>query len=166
MKRLLLLIYEWTLRIFFLFVILLTFAVFTLSFVDFAEVERHIFFLNFIKAEPQKISENVWIGPYLNEEELLNFIEKNRIEIVISLLDVDMLHERRLVEKEKELLKKNPEILFFSVPIKPFFEQKERIKMLKEILEIHKGKRIYIHSYLGRVRTEYVRRKIYDRNGN
>ncbi len=156
MKKLLLVSYEWSLRILFLTVILLTGLVFFLSITDFPSVEPYIYPLQLLKTKPEKVGKNVWVGCYMQERKFLNFLKKNQIKVVISLLDVDMLHERRLLEREKSVLKEQS-IKIYSVPMKPFLKDERKLKKLKRIISLNRRRRIYVHSYLGRIRTAYVR---------
>ena len=145
-----------TLRSLFALVAFLALLLIFISFTDFPRYERYLLPLQLLKAEPERISENLWAGGYLGEERMLRFLKENGIRVVISLLDREMYHERQLLEHERRFLKKKG-FTFISVPLKPFVENERSLKRLRYYLKRYRGKRVYVHSYLGRVRIRYVK---------
>lgn len=156
MRKLLLLSYEWSLRAVFTTVILLTALAFFLTLTDFPKVEPYIYPLQLLKAKPIKVGENLWMGGYMEEKEFLSFLKKNSISVVISLLDWDMLHEKKLLDEEERLLRRVG-VKIYSVPMKPFLKEETKLRKVKRIIRLSRGRRIYVHSYLGRVRVNYVK---------
>jgi len=145
-----------TLRTLFSLVAFMALVLIFLSFTDFPKYERYIFPLQIVKAKPERVSKNVWIGGYMDRDEMLEFLRKHRIGVVISLLDRDMYHERRLIEHERKFLRKAG-IIFVSVPVKPLAVSEGSVKRLKFFLRRYKDRRIYVHSYLGRLRVRHVK---------
>ncbi len=150
----------WFFRVLFSLVIILSGAVMTLQFVDFSKVERHMVFLHFLKKKPERLKDNVWIGGFFADREFVSFLKSRNIDMVISLLDVDMKHERELLLREKTLFREFG-IKVISVPLKPFIHDSRSVRKLEEILNSYRN--VYIHSYLGRIRTKPVRRLIVGR---
>ncbi len=164
MKRLLLLSYEWGLRLTFSLILILSALAFLLVLVDFSYVDENVRFLDHLKRRPQAIAEGVWIGGYFTDERFIRFLKKNKIRVVVSLLDVDMIHERKLYRKEKKILKKLG-ILLINTPVKPLISGRQRYFFVRKTIRKwrSKGFRIYIHSYLGRFRTERVKEALHGR---
>ncbi len=108
-----------------------------------------------LKAEPRQVSERVWVGPYMDPQELLFFLEENNIKIVISLLDEDLVYERRLFVREYRYLTPLG-IRVFTVPIKPFMRDDLKVRQLEALLKVTRPARVYVHSYLGRFRVKLV----------
>lgn len=144
-----------TLRVSFVTVALSAAVLILISFTSFPRYERYIFPLQIVKAEPRRVNGNLWVGGYLREEDMLEFLRRNRIKVVISLLDKDMYHENQLLEHEREFLRRNG-FTFISVPLKPFVRGEERLNRLRQYLRRYRKEGIYVHSYLGRIRTKYV----------
>ncbi len=145
-----------TLRTVFSIVALSAAVLIFISFTNFPKYERYLLPLQFLKAEPRKVSRNLWVGSYLGEERMLRFLKENRIKVVISLLDGDMYHERQLLEHERRFLKSRG-FTFVSVPLKPFVENERSLKRLRYYLRRYRRQRVYVHSYLGRIRTKYIK---------
>ena len=145
-----------TLRSIFALVAFLALLLIFISFTDFPRYERYLLLLQLLKAEPQKVSKNLWVGGYLGDEKMLRFLKENRIKVVISLLDRDMYHERQLLEHERRFLKSRG-FTFVSVPLKPFVENERSLKRLRYYLRRYGRNRLYVHSYLGRIRIRYVK---------
>ena len=145
-----------TLRSLFALVAFLALVLIFISFTDFPRYEKYLLPLQFLKAKPERISKNLWVGGYFGEERMLRFLKENRIKVVISLLDRDMYHERQLLEYERKLLRKKG-FTFISVPLKPFVKDQKGLKRLRYYLRRYRRKKVYVHSYLGRIRTKYVK---------
>ncbi len=150
-------LYDITLRTFFLIVIALFAVAFILTVTDFSKYERYLIPLQLLKADPKKISKGLWVGPYMDPEDLYAFLKENRIKSVVILLDWDMIHERRLTEKEVSFLEKKG-IRVYLLPMKPFLEKPEDIRKLKFLVKKLKKRGVYVHSYLGRVRVKVLER--------
>ncbi len=145
-----------TLRSIFALVAFLALLLIFISFTDFPRYERYLLPLQLLKAEPQKVSKNLWVGSYLKDEKMLRFLKENRIKVVISLLDRDMYHERQLLEYERRLLRRRG-FTFISVPLKPFVKDQKGLKRLRYYLRRYRRSGVYVHSYLGRIRIRYVK---------
>ncbi len=145
-----------TLRSIFALVAFLALLLIFISFTDFPRYEKYLFPLQLLKAEPERISKNLWVGGYLGEERMLRFLRENGIKVVISLLDREMYHERQLLEHERRLLRRKG-FTFISVPLKPFVKDQKSLKRFRYYLRRYRGKRVYVHSYLGRIRIKYVK---------
>ncbi len=122
--------------------------------IDFPKVEPYLYPVHLLKKKPEKISEYVWIGGYMGDKELIEFLKKNNIKVVISLLSDTMIHEKKLLRKEKRFLERKG-IKFYSVPMNPFLKEGRKVRRLRQLLR--KRRKVYIHSYLGRIRTRIVK---------
>jgi len=149
-----------TLRVMFSFIAFLALGLIFMSLIDFPKYEGYILPLQLVKAKPERISRNLWVGGYMDREEMLKFLKRNRIQVVISLLDKDMHHESMLLEYERAFLKRAG-VTFISVPIKPLIRSDRNVSKLRYYLMRYKNRRVYVHSYLGRLRTKYVKEVLY-----
>ncbi len=162
MKKLLLLSYEWSLRLTFAIVILLSASAFLLILVDFPKMDRELTLLSHLKQKPKKVARGLWIGGYhFSDKEFLKFLRKKRIGVVISLLDPDMAHEKELLLQERRLLSSRG-IILQNVPIKPFIKDEKKIETARRLIKTwrRRGVNVYIHSYLGRVRVGYLMEEV------
>jgi len=157
LKNLVLKVYENSLRIFFVFILVLASTSLLLSLIDFPKYEKYIFPIQWIKAKPVRLKDNLWIGSYMEERKLLEFLKRHKVNVVVIMLDRDMFHERALVKREMNFLIRKGFKVYF-VQLKPFMETRRAIKDISRILKKYRRKGIYFHSYLGRIRTRIVRR--------
>lgn len=144
---------------FFFLVLMFSFTSFVLSLIDFPKYERYLLPLQWAKAKPVRLKDNVWVGGYMREEKLIEFLKERRIRVVVIMLDRDMFHEGAIVERERSFLKRKGFRVYF-VQFKPFMETENSVEKLSKILKRHRREGIYFHSYLGRVRTRIVRRLV------
>ncbi|MDQ7039223.1 MAG: hypothetical protein Q9N26_08560 [Aquificota bacterium] len=157
MRKFLFNLFTNTLRVVFGAVVVASLIILFLVFLDFSRVEPHLYPLQLIKREPYRVGEGVWLGGYFLNEEFVRFLKRHRIRTVVTLLDPDMYHERSLISEEKKVLRRHG-IRVVVVPLKPFYRDPKRISRIRSI--IRRGRAVYIHSYLGRVRVKYVEEAI------
>lgn len=146
-----------------IFILVLIGYLFSLGSVYFSYVEPYLFPLRLIQGEARYITENIIVGPYPREKDIDKLVRVSKVEVFISLLNPSIPFEKSLIEKEKEILQRY-EVNFYNVPLS-FIDlgSKENLKKLsriKELIEKHQGKKIYIHCYLGRHRVGIVAERL------
>ena len=148
-------LYEWGLRFIFGTVFVGVALVFVLLVVDVATLERMFPFIERVKVKPYKVSTNLWAGGYLRDEKLKRFVKEKRIKVVVSLLDTNMIHEKRLLNRERKLLKRLG-VKLYSFPINPIFKDRAMIRRAVKTLQKNRRRRVYLHGYFGRFRVRSV----------
>jgi len=66
-----------TLRVMFSFIAFLALGLIFMSLIDFPKYEGYILPLQLVKAKPERISRNLWVGGYMDREEMLKFLKRN-----------------------------------------------------------------------------------------
>jgi hypothetical protein len=158
LRKLLLLSYEWVLRTLFSFVLLLSAVAFVLILIDFSLLDEKLSVLDRVKKRPEAVRKGLWVGGYFTDEDFIRFLRKANIKVVISMLDLDMIHERRLYHREKEILRRL-NIILINIPTKPILDDSGKISNVVKVAKEwrNRGFNVYIHSYLGRFRIKKVK---------
>ncbi len=110
-----------------------------------------------------------YFGPYPTDEEFIKLKEAG-VQRIISLLDDRIFYEKVLLEKERDIAKRYKiEIVNYpmgSLFSKQLFTDYEFVaKQAVDNAMVHQNKVTYIHCYLGKHRTQYVRNEILKRKG-
>lgn len=110
-----------------------------------------------------------YFGPYPTDEEFIKLKEAG-VQRIISLLDDRIFYEKVLLEKERDIAKRYKiEIINYpmgSLFAKQLFTDYESVaKQAVDNAMVHQNKVTYIHCYLGKHRTQYVRNEILKRKG-
>ncbi len=142
--------------IFFIYVIIAL-----LSYFDY--FEPYLYPLKFFMGEVEVVNERVLIGPYPHYREMKRLKKRYGVSILVSLLNPKLPQERALLNREKKEAKKLG-LKVYSFPLGYFNlnsrENLLRVRELKKFLEKHPSEVIYIHCYLGRHRTGFVKKHI------
>ena len=107
-----------------------------------------------MRSEPRKVSERVWVGPYMEPEEMVFFLEERGISVVISLLGRNRLEERLFTEEYYYLESFGVKVL--RVPIDPFLWDENHKRQLRKLIQLTYPAKVYVHSYLGRFRVKLL----------
>lgn len=113
--------------------------------------------------------DNFYFGPYPTEEEFIR-LKQSGVQRIISLLDDRIFYEKILLEREKDIAKRY-KIELVNYPMgslfaKQLFTDYESVaKKAVDDAMLHQNKVTYIHCYLGKHRTQYVRNEILKRKG-
>lgn len=146
-------------------IFLLVFAgyVISLGSVYFGYIEPYIFPLRFIQGDARYLTENIIIGPYPHKKDFEKLINVNKVTVIISLLNPSLPFEKSLLNREKETLSEF-KVRFYNVPLSFLRmnsqENYRAVAKVKEIIEKHRGEKIYIHCYLGRHRVGFLADKL------
>lgn len=110
-----------------------------------------------------------YFGPYPTDEEFIR-LKESGVQRIISLLDDRIFYEKILLEKEKDIASRYKiEIVNYpmgSLFAKQLFTDYDAVaKQAVDNAMLHQGKVTYIHCYLGKHRTQYVRNEILKRKG-
>ena len=113
--------------------------------------------------------DNFYFGPYPTDEEFIK-LKQSGVQRIISLLDDRIFYEKVLLEKERDIAKRYKiEIVNYpmgSLFAKQLFTDYESVaKQAVDNAMVHQNKVTYIHCYLGKHRTQYVRNEILKRKG-
>jgi hypothetical protein len=142
-----------------LFSIFIVYGIFALlTYFDY--FEQFLFPLHFVQGDVQKLSENIYIGPYPHFDELKRLQKETGIDVVISLLSQDLPQERALFNRESNIADRLG-IKLYNYPMSYFdLRGKHNKQTAAEVTAVIKGlkdKKIYIHCYLGRHRVNLVK---------
>jgi protein-tyrosine phosphatase len=150
-----------TVRLVLLSIFFIYMTVIALSYFDF--FEPYLYPLRFIRGEAPRASEHIILGPYPRYEELERLKKSFGVKIVVSLLNVKLPQEKALYEREKI----NSEKLGLEVVNYPmgylYLESESNEELIKRcvaFLRQNRDRTVYIHCYLGRHRTGFVRKRL------
>jgi len=148
-------------RLILLFVFFVYMTVVILSYFDY--FEPYLYPLRFVRGEASRATEHIILGPYPRYEELERLRDSFGVKIVVSLLNVKLPQEKALYEREKI----NSEKLGMEVVNCPmgylYLEtesNEESIKRCVAFLRKNRDRTAYIHCYLGRHRTGFMRKRL------
>jgi len=137
--------------------------VLSLASVYFSYIEPYLFPLRLIQGSAREINERIIIGPYPHLSDIEKLVKVNGVEVVISLLNPSLPFEESLLRKEKEILSKMG-IRFYNVPFSFISlnskENERAVEKVRRILSRERGKKVYIHCYLGRHRVGFLVEKL------
>ncbi len=146
-------------------IFLLVFAgyIISLGSVYFGYIEPYLFPLRFIQGDARYLTENIIIGPYPHRKDFEKLINVSKVTVIVSLLNPSLPFEKSLISREKETLAEF-NVKFYNVPLS-FLRMNSRenyqaVAKVKEIIEKHRGEKIYIHCYLGRHRVGFLAEKL------
>ena len=114
-----------------------------------------MFPMKFVRGELKEINENLIVGPYPTEREIIK-LKKMGINEIINLMDSMSVIESRLIDEEKKLAEKyNLKYMNFPMSFTKLEskENSDQISLLIKHILSAKGGKIYIHCYLGRHRV-------------
>jgi len=122
--------------------------------------EPYLYPLHATRAHRQQLSSTIMIGPYPHLDELQR-LKKEGVNDIISLLDTSLPQERAL-SREEEQTARRLGLEYWSFPLSYLSLQNEKNRQAAEsisrLIEAGKGRKIYIHCYLGRHRVQFVRK--------
>jgi protein tyrosine phosphatase (PTP) superfamily phosphohydrolase (DUF442 family) len=138
--------------------------VLSLASIYFSYIEPYLFPLRLIQGDARKITNEIIVGPYPHEDDLFQLMKNQRVKVIISLLNPAIPYEESLIEKEEKVAKKLG-LTFYNVPLSFLSLNSDSnlraIDKIREILKKERGKRIYIHCYLGRHRVGLIEEKLF-----
>ncbi|MBI1820226.1 MAG: hypothetical protein HY036_10860 [Nitrospirae bacterium] len=112
---------------------------------------------------------NLYFGPYPTDDEFTK-LKKIGIKRIVSLLDERIPYEHILLNREKELAEKF-HMEFNNFPMASLFDQhlfsdyQFQAKEAVDTLLQYSTEMIYIHCYLGKHRTQFIRNELSTRKG-
>lgn len=135
---------------------------FILAFLNYFDyVEPLIKPLHLVQETRLAVSGNVILGNYPRYDDLERLKEKENVKVVISLLDTNLPQEKALFEREKENAARiGIEVVSFPMRYIPTYKSDANRQMVQKLIAFageQKGKRLYVHCYLARHRTVFVR---------
>ncbi len=147
-----------------LYIVLFGYAI-LITTIFFEYFEPYLFPLHLFMSKIEKIDDDIYMGPYPHFENLSELKRKYGVSIIISVLNTKIIIEKSIFEKEK----KYAEEMGFELYNLPFeylnIDGKNNRDKLNDLFEIIKKarenhKKIYIHCYLGKHRTGYIKNKL------
>lgn len=110
--------------------------------------------MKLVRGPVREIAPGLMAGPYPTRDEVVKLKEKG-VQEIISLMDPSLPIETQIIDMEREAARENG-IEYFNFPMS-FLNLRseanmERIKSAVEHALSSKGKKVYIHCYLGRHR--------------
>jgi protein tyrosine phosphatase (PTP) superfamily phosphohydrolase (DUF442 family) len=126
--------------------------------------------MKFVRGELKEIHENIIVGPYPTEREIIK-LKKMGVTEIINIMDSTSAIESRLIDEGKKLAEKyNFKYMSFPMSFTKLesAENNNQVSLLIQHILSTKGTKIYIHCYLGRHRVsllekEFAKTKIISR---
>ena len=138
-----------------LFLVIMTGPVYAFL-ANFAIFEPYIYPLHLLQGNVRKVEPNIIVGPY-PDYGLLDSLNARGITIVVSLLDPDLVYEKSLINKEKQLAE-TLGMKDYGFPMdsskRPGSPLNSRaMANVRLLIAEHPHAKIYIHCYLGKHRV-------------
>ena len=127
---------------------------------NFAIFEPYIYPLHLLQNRAREtMIGRITVGPY-PDYELLSHLKIKKYDLVVSLLDPNLIYEKSLTEKERDLVKK-VDIPYFNFPMNssepPTSPKNARaIENFQKLLVTYPNANVYVHCYLGKHRAVYI----------
>jgi hypothetical protein len=129
----------------------------------FGYFEPYLYPLHFLKGKAEIVSYNVIIGPYPTKKELERLKNKFSVTTVISLFNPSLPQEKSLIEREDKITREL-KLKFYNFPLEYVnLKGEHNRKVLSDLLKFlqkNPNEKYYIHCYLGKHRTEFVKMAI------
>ncbi|MBI5345030.1 MAG: hypothetical protein HZB83_06815 [Deltaproteobacteria bacterium] len=111
--------------------------------------------MSLIRGQAREIAPGIIIGPYPTRDELVR-LKKGGVKKVVSLLNESILIERRIIEEDRKMAGELG-LEYVNVPLVYLdIESPENMRLVNRLVAdtiADKGKKIYVHCYLGRHRV-------------
>lgn len=124
--------------------------------------------LKFERGDTSRV-DNFYFGPYPTDEEFVR-LQEAKVTRIVSLLDSRVPYEAVLLENERKLAKQF-HIEVVNYPLGSIFSQRLPgdyegiVKSAVDDMMAHKYSVTYVHCYLGKHRTQYVKNEFLKRLG-
>jgi hypothetical protein len=125
---------------------------------NFDIVEPYIIPLHIVQGKVRDVSPYITVGPYPRGDQIRG-LKKRGITVDICLLNLALPQERALYEQLKKYgAKEGIEVISFPLSYLNLesTENKEMVSRVVSYIQQNRGKKIYIHCYLGRHRVKVV----------
>ncbi|MBI5047832.1 MAG: hypothetical protein HZB54_02605 [Deltaproteobacteria bacterium] len=118
--------------------------------------------MKFVRGEIKEINENIIVGPYPTEREIIK-LKKMGVNEIINLMDSTSVIESSLIDEGKKLAEKY-NLKYTSFPMSftklGSAENNNQISLLIKHILSAKGSKLYIHCYLGRHRVALLEKEL------
>lgn len=131
-----------------------------LGFIFFDEFEPYLFPLHWLQKHLQVLNDRIILGPCPHRKELIA-LKRSGVNVIVSLLNTNLPPERalynRLVQRAQKM---GFQVVSFPMDFMDLDRASNRQTALRlvEFVRRHPEWKFYIHCYLGKHRTEYVKR--------